>query len=101
MPFSVFGSVRESEYWNESAVRRANGSALTLCTYIVIVNISALFYKLTFRKRTIVKPSNILKLVHRMERPNLHISKTFKTASVTPVIVRPREMFTLFSSFHY
>ena len=43
--------------------------------FVVIVDLSVLFYKLSFRKHIIVKPINISKLVHRMQRQNLQISK--------------------------
>ena len=63
-------------------------------TLVVIVNISAHSYKLTFRQRIIVKPINISKLMHRMQRQNLHILKPFRRISVTLLITRTGKMFT-------
>ena len=53
-----------------------------ISTFVVIVNLSADSYKLTFRQRIIVKPIDIVKLVNIMQRQNLHISIPFKRVSV-------------------
>ena len=50
--------------------------------FVVIINISLPFYKLAFRKRIILKPVNILKLMHRLQKQKPRIYKPFKRVSV-------------------
>ena len=71
---------------------RALAKGPFVSTLVVIVNISAHSYKLTFRQHIIVKPINIFKLMHRMQRLNLHILKPFRRISVTLLIIRTGKM---------